>query len=272
MNIPSAPLPVETKPEPQAPKQAGALSPALKASLAKCLSDARIPPELAGAIQTQVETGAGFMQELNAILAGADPFLWKLVDKQNPLQPQDYEPSDLVPLRSGKSYTISRQDLRLREAAEAALEEMAAAARLEGITLMVSSSYRSYDYQVTVYNRNVRQLGQDLADRESSRPGFSQHQTGLAVDFGSIDDSFAATRAGIWVKANASRFGWIISFPQGSDPATGIAYEAITGYRWESWHYRYMGKPLAAFINDYFDGIQQYALQFIHEWEKRGKA
>jgi D-alanyl-D-alanine carboxypeptidase len=103
-------------------------------------------------------------------------------------------------------------------------------------------------------------MGQEEADRESARPGHSQHQTGLVVDFGSIDDSFAETRAGRWIAANASRFGWSVSFPQG--------YEAVTGYRWESWHYRYVGRDLTAFIDAYFGGIQQYALQFIYEWEQ----
>jgi D-alanyl-D-alanine carboxypeptidase len=79
------------------------------------------------------------------------------------------------------------------------------------------------------------------------------------VDFWPIDDSFAQTVAGQWVLKNAGRFGWSISFPEG--------YEEATGYRWESWHYRYVDRELAWFINTYFNGIQQYALQFIHAWE-----
>jgi D-alanyl-D-alanine carboxypeptidase len=126
--------------------------------------------------------------------------------------------------------------------------------------LTASSAYRSFDYQTQVYNRNVREMGQEAADRESARPGHSQHQTGLVVDFGSIDDSFAATAAGRWMTVNASRFGWSLSYPNG--------YEAVTGYRWESWHYRYVGKDLAAFIDKYFNGIQQYALRFLYEWEQ----
>jgi D-alanyl-D-alanine carboxypeptidase len=146
-----------------------------------------------------------------------------------------------------------------RDAAES-LGEMAVAARSGGVTLIASSAYRSYSYQEEVYNRNVREMGREAADRESARPGFSQHQTGLALDFGSIDDSFAQTAAGRWMTANAARFGWSLSFPDG--------YEAVTGYRWESWHYRYVGKELAAFIYHYFDDIQQYALRFLYEWEQ----
>jgi D-alanyl-D-alanine carboxypeptidase len=70
--------------------------------------------------------------------------------------------------------------------------------------------------------------------------------------------SFAQTAAHAWLGRNASRFGWSLSFPQG--------YEAVTGYRWESWHYRYVGPELSAFTDTYFDGVQQYALQFIRAW------
>jgi D-alanyl-D-alanine carboxypeptidase len=191
---------------------------------------------------------------------GGDPYLRMLVDKRHPL-PADYEPEDLTALQDG-SCAVSRGDLRLRQAAAAALEEMAAAARTEGVTLTASSSYRSYEYQAEVYNRNVREMGREAADRESARPGCSQHQLGLVVDFGSITDAFAETAAGRWLRDNAGRFGWSLSFPDG--------YEAITGYRWESWHYRYMGRDLTAFIDAWFDGIQQYALQFIHAWEEDG--
>jgi D-alanyl-D-alanine carboxypeptidase len=179
------------------------------------------------------------------------------VDKNHAL-PDGYAPDDLVKLE-GPSYRVSRKDLMLRREAAAALEAMAAEARAEGLMLTASSSYRSYEYQVSVYERNVKESGQEQADRESARPGHSQHQLGLAVDFGSITDEFARTGEGRWMLANAGRFGWSLSFPDG--------YEELTGYRWESWHYRYVGRELCHFIDAYFGGIQQYALQFIHEWE-----
>jgi D-alanyl-D-alanine carboxypeptidase len=126
---------------------------------------------------------------------------------------------------------------------------------------VVSSAYRSYEYQVGSFARWTKRLGLAEAERNSARPGMSQHQLGLTVDFGSIDDAFARTPAGRWLQANADRFGWSLSFPQG--------YESRTGYAWECWHYRYVGKTLAAFINDWFGGVQHYALSFIHEWEQR---
>jgi D-alanyl-D-alanine carboxypeptidase len=227
--------------------------------LAQVLRAAEIPGEISGRIINSAAESPAFIMELLICFEG-DPFLRRLVDKQHGL-PDGYEPEDLVELMGG-SYQVNRKGLLLRAAAAEALETMAAAAKAEGITLIASSAYRSYDYQAEVYARNVRESGQETADRESSRPGYSQHQTGLAVDFGSIDDSFAQTRAGRWILDNGSRFGWSLSFPDG--------YEAVTGYRWESWHYRYVGQDLAAFIDTWFGGIQQYALRFIRQWESAG--
>ncbi|MDR2102577.1 MAG: M15 family metallopeptidase [Treponema sp.] len=225
--------------------------------LQQILENAEIPPEFSRQVSASAAEGPGFILDLLAAMDG-DPYLKVLVDKKNPL-PFGYEPEDLRELADG-SYRVSRPGLKLRRAAAEALEEMAAAAAAEGVTLTVSSAYRSYAYQEEVYARNVRELGQEAADRESARPGHSQHQTGLVVDFGSIDDSFAETAAGRWILTNAGRFGWSLSFPQG--------YEKVTGYRWESWHYRYVGRELAYFIDAYFGGIQQYALQFLRAWEQ----
>ncbi|MDR2303032.1 MAG: M15 family metallopeptidase [Treponema sp.] len=230
--------------------------------LIKTLDEAGIPKSLAERIGSGAAESPGFILDLLACLEG-DPYLYRLVDKGHSL-PEGYVPEDLVELgSSGVSYTVSRKGLMLRRAAAEALEEMSAAARADGITLQVSSAYRSYTYQVEVYNRIVNEMGQESADRESARPGYSQHQAGLAVDFGSIDNSFAQTAAGHWIMANAGRYGWSLSFPEG--------LEELTGYRWESWHYRYVGRELASFIETWFDDIQQYALQFIHVWEKNSK-
>jgi D-alanyl-D-alanine carboxypeptidase len=227
--------------------------------MSRILQNAEIPGDMARKVQEAAAAGPSFILDLLTCISG-DPYLHALVDKTHAL-PAGYAPDDLTELAGtagGDSYRISRHGLMLRKAAADALEEMAAAARADGITLEAGSTYRSYDYQVEVYNRNVRESGQETADRESARPGYSQHQTGLVVDFSPIDDAFAETPAGAWVRENAGRFGWSISFPDG--------YESVTGYRGESWHYRYVGRDLAAFIDAYFDGVQQYALRFIYEW------
>jgi len=194
--------------------------------------------------------------ELLRILKG-DPYLWILVDKTHPID--DYEPQDLVVLKSANYDNTA--GIQLRKIAAAALEEMAAAARKDGVKLSVSSAYRSRSYQANLYDRYVKTMGQEETDKVSARPGYSQHQLGLIVDFYPVANSFAKSAEGIWVKKNASKFGWSLSFPDG--------YEELTGYSWESWHYRYVGRELAEFIDKYFDGIQQNALAFIHEWEKK---
>jgi D-alanyl-D-alanine carboxypeptidase len=224
------------------------------AQVAAALKNGAIPAHLSANILEAAENGP-FLRDLAQATAG-DPMLYALVDKTH-LLPTGYAPDDLVPLQNG-AYRIGRNDLSLRREAEASLTRMAEAARADGVTLLASSSYRSEAYQKEVYERNVRQSGQETADRESARPGRSQHQTGLVVDFGSITDAFADTAAGKWMLKNAVRYGWSLSFPDG--------YEHVTGYRWESWHYRYVGPALAAFIAAYFDGIQQYALQFIYAY------
>jgi D-alanyl-D-alanine carboxypeptidase len=193
------------------------------------------------------------------IVLQQDPNTYFLVDKKYVL-PHDYEPNDLVQLTAGK-YRLGRDGLTLRSMAADALSEMAAAAAAEGIVLTVGSAYRSAAYQAQVYERAVKAHGKEAADRESAQPGKSQHQLGLALDFSPIDDAFAKTPACQWLLRNAGRFGFSLSYPNG--------YEEVTGYRWESWHYRYVGRDLAAFIDSYFNGIQQYALQFIKAWQEQ---
>jgi zinc D-Ala-D-Ala carboxypeptidase len=222
--------------------------------------EAGIPDRLARSVAASALEGPDFIMELLVILQ-QDPFTYYLVDKQNPL-PSGYEPDDLVSLQAGL-YRLDQNGLRLRKMAVDALQEMATAAAKDGIAFTIGSTYRSAAYQAQVYERAVNAYGKETADRESAQSGKSQHQLGLTVDFSPIDDAFAKTPACKWLLENASRFGWSLSFPDG--------YEEVTGYRWESWHYRFVGKDLAAFIDKYFDGIQQYALQFIYAWQEQAK-
>jgi len=136
---------------------------------------------------------------------------------------------------------------------------MSLAAQKDGVYLVASSSYRAYEYQVEVYERNVRLSGKETADRESAQPGKSQHQLGTVIDFGSITDEYAETKAGKWLAANAGKYGWSLSFPDG--------YEDVTGYRGECWHYRYIGIEAVRFQQKWFSDIQQFMLEFIHAWQ-----
>jgi D-alanyl-D-alanine carboxypeptidase len=198
-----------------------------------------------------------FLRDVQAVLAADTDDLLRLVDKQHAL-PDGYAPADIVRLVKNSAYGISRGDLSLRACAEKALTAMALAAQKDGAYLTASSSYRTYEYQVEVYERNVRLSGRETADRESAQPGKSQHQLGTVIDFGSITDEYAQTTAGKWLLAHAGEYGWSLSFPDG--------YEDVTGYRWECWHYRYIGVEAARFQQKWFSDIQQFMLEFIYAW------
>jgi zinc D-Ala-D-Ala carboxypeptidase len=158
-----------------------------------------------------------------------------LVTKSRPLNPLRYVPPDLVTY-PGTGYVLRRE-------VSGQLQSLFAAARGAGAPLAVVSAYRSYDQQAALYNSYVAQYGQAVADTISARPGHSEHQTGLAVDVGNLDGTcglgacFAATAGGRWVAANAHRYGFIIRYPDG--------YQPTTGYTFEPWHLRYVGRSAA---------------------------
>lgn len=169
--------------------------------------------------------------------------IWVVVNKQRPLNPISYEPADLVtpnvPLRTSRS----NDEMKMRSVAASALEQMVARARQDGINLMIASGYRSYSLQTSVYNSYVHEQGRAVADSQSAHPGYSEHQTGLAVDLEptsrtcEVDACFANTPEGKWLATNSYIYGFILRYPQG--------LENIVGYAYEPWHFRYIGVPAA---------------------------
>ena len=139
---------------------------------------------------------------------------------------------------------------RMRPDAAAALEAMYAACHEEtGATLVDVSGYRAYSKQVVIYKRKLRSSGsQKKADEFVARPGASEHQTGLTMDIGqrnassNLAGSFGKTKGGIWLRENSWRYGFILRYDQ--------EWEEITGYRYEPWHFRYVGVELARQIHD----------------------
>lgn len=205
-----------------------------------------------------------FLADLHRVLEVEKNFrtddlsLYYLIDKKHAVG-SDYVPRDLIPVKGNELWNVSRSDLSLRPEAYAALEDLSRAALNDGIKLLVSSTYRSYQYQEGLFNRYVKQDGLELAERYSARPGTSQHQLGVAVDFGSITDDWGDTKMGKWVYDHAADFGWSLSFPQG--------YEDVTGYMWECWHFRYIGKEACRFQKKWFGNIQQFMLEFLDAWD-----
>ena len=142
-------------------------------------------------------------------------------------------------------------------AARAAFEEMATAARGEGIELVAFSGFRSYEYQTTLYDRYVNKDGKEAADRYSARPGYSEHQTGLAFDIGEkgredlwLTKAFGETKAGQWLAKNAHHYGFILRYPEGK--------EDITGFMYESWHFRYLEGDLATKVYESGLTLEEY--------------
>lgn len=163
-----------------------------------------------------------------------------LVNKYNYLT-EDYIPENLQTVN--KKY--SSKTLQLVDYAKEAFEELSEAASKENYTVLAMSSYRSYQYQYNLYNRYVSTDGVEAADTYSARPGYSEHQTGLAVDvYNGKEDftNFEKTKEYNWMQDNAYKFGFILRFPKDK--------VLETGYQYESWHYRYVGKEIAKYIHD----------------------
>ena len=162
--------------------------------------------------------------------------LWVVVNKKRPL-PSSYVPANL----SNASGVSMKQD------AATATKQLIAGATNGGVSLKAISGYRSYASQQSVYNSYVQSDGQADADTYSARPGHSEHQTGLAADLGNssgtcdLEICFENTAGGKWLKAHAHEYGFVIRYPKGKT--------SVTGYQYEPWHIRYVGKELAAELN-----------------------
>lgn len=182
-----------------------------------------------------------------------------LINKEHGLS-KDYVPPDLT-VPDVKFVYQTKEIRQMRKEAADALEEMFAAAKKDGLPLAAVSGYRSYQTQKILYESYVKRNGQKEADRFSSRPGHSEHMTGLAMDISGYDGKCAASRCfhgskeAKWLENNAYKFGFILRYPPGK--------EEITGYMYESWHYRYVGKPLAKFIHEKGITLEEYYRDYV---------
>lgn len=171
-----------------------------------------------------------------------------LVNKYHYLE-ENYIPKNLTELYEG----YSKPGMYLVKEASDAYGQMAQDIRKENLKIRAISSYRSYDYQKRLYEKYEKIDGKQGADKYSARPGFSEHQTGLVVD---IDnevlsyEEFGKTEEFKWMQKNAHKYGFILRYPEGK--------EFITGYTYEAWHYRYVGKKIASYIKKHNITFDEY--------------
>ena len=165
-----------------------------------------------------------------------------IVNKSYPL-PKDYVPTNTYKDATGLNYCSECINVDAYEKYKLMKADMASL----GMNIWIQSGYRSYNLQESLYNKYVNRDGKLAADTYSARPGYSEHQTGLAFDLNSISDDFQYTSEGKWVNENAWRYGFILRYPKSK--------ESITGYKYESWHLRYVGEDLATKLYNNGDWI-----------------
>ncbi|MBT2709007.1 M15 family metallopeptidase [Pseudomonas sp. ISL-84] len=179
-----------------------------------------------------------------------------LVNKQFSL-PNGYEPSQLV--IPDVSFSYGKLDLEksyMRQDAATALENLFKEAQKAGVELFAVSGYRSYDRQTQVFEAEVNRVGEEKAVQAVAFPGSSEHQTGLTMDISSrsanleLSEKFGETKEGKWIAENAHRYGFILRYPKGK--------ESITGYKYEPWHFRYVGIDAAAVIYEKKWTLEEY--------------
>lgn len=185
------------------------------------------------------------------IVTGEAPTI--LVNRYYKLE-DNFLPNDLVDI----SVQFAYANQKIREEVNNAYLQMARKARQDGITLIVSTSFRDYEKQTRLYESAVRQNGEAVADTLTARPGYSEHQTGLALDiFTRGDKNFEETEAYAWLKENCYQYGFIERYPQDS--------EEITGFSFEPWHYRYVGVDIAQKIKEENITFDEYYAYYIEE-------
>ena len=175
-----------------------------------------------------------------------------LVNKHRSLE-KDYEPDDLVSIDSEYAADDTQKGARV---AVNAFISMYEAAKKDGYDLVINSSYRSYQDQVDICDTYRDLYGENYVTNFVAKPGFSEHQTGLSFDIGSRNSNvFAESEEYEWIQENAHKYGFIQRFPE--------KYEAVTGFRAEPWHYRYVGKKIAKYIYENDIPFEEYYAMFL---------
>lgn len=177
-----------------------------------------------------------------------------LVNKKHGVK-EDYRPDDLISVKAAADGRKPEYQM-LRKAAAEAFDELVEAAANDGYTIKITTGYRPYSFQKELYDKTVRENGKAYASKYSAKPGYSEHQTGLAADVSSpsvqykLLEKYGETPEGKWIAENAHKFGFIIRYKDGT--------QEITGYEYEPWHIRYVGKIPAGYIYDKQITLEEY--------------
>ena len=171
-----------------------------------------------------------------------------LVNKNNKL-PTVYIPDDLIEIPNNMAYNGKK----VRKEVLKNFENLFNDAKKLGYKIVVVSAYRDYDYQKKLFNGYVEEKGLKYALKCSAKPGHSEHQTGLAIDvMGSNNDYnlFADSKEFEWMKNNAHKYGFILRYPKEK--------QKITGFKYEPWHYRYVGIEISNYIYENNLTLEEY--------------
>ena len=161
-------------------------------------------------------------------------------------------------VKVSKWYSYGDNQYLTKETYDAFLN-MFSAAKMEDLTLIINSSFRSFEDQNEVYKEYTASKGQEAADKIAARPGHSEHQTGMAIDiqtYGSTGATFEDFDEFKWLSNNAHKYGFILRYPKNK--------KYLTGYEYESWHYRYVGVEVATYIYQNNITFDEYYAYFIN--------
>lgn len=197
-------------------------------------------------VAKEEDTATSEKKKTEYIKVDINPDSYTVLVNREHLISKDYIPGDLVIPNISFSFYGRFEKSYMRQRAAGALEDLFAGAKKKGYTLKGVSAYRSYERQKQIYDNNVRSRGTTQTDKVSAVPGSSEHQTGLSIDVSSdsvgcsIETSFGSTKEGKWLEKNCYKYGFIIRYPKDKTK--------ITGYSYEPWHIRYVGKNLAKYL------------------------
>lgn len=199
--------------------------------------------DAAGSANVQKEDNLKKAEDKPSIDIKSATSQYVLVNKTYAIEPVDYKPGDLVIPDVQTSSSDSTDEQSVRKIVKPNIEKMLSDAKDAKLDLVMNSGFRSYKSQGVYFNNYVKQSGLEAAKKFSAEPGHSEHQTGLAFDLSYrdrhcyLDICFGQTDAGKWLAEHAHEYGFILRYLDGKTD--------VTGYQYEPWHFRYVGRDVA---------------------------